>query len=122
MKNHKTFEKVTAGAPGGSQDPEPTNEADQNKSMNAQTETEPMATRVGLHPFLAGINEKQLALLAECAMIVEDCEKDHSLGYELLKRMAVVMNRRMQAARNKMLAIHQRGDTLERVARLSPFS
>jgi hypothetical protein len=39
--------------------------------MNAQIETESMATRVGLHPFLAGINKKQFALLAECAMTVQ---------------------------------------------------
>jgi CRP/FNR family transcriptional regulator, cyclic AMP receptor protein len=169
--------------------------------MNAQTETEPMATRVGLHPFLVGMNPRQLALLTDCAMAVqfkkgqvifregepanrfylietgkvilessrgtgdpvvidtigagdllgwswmflpytwhftaravepttaiffygtilrEYCEKDHSLGYELLKRMTVVMNRRMQAARNKMLAICHGNDTLPPVG-MSPF-
>jgi CRP/FNR family transcriptional regulator, cyclic AMP receptor protein len=169
--------------------------------MNAQAEIEPMATRVALHPFLAGMNRMQVTLLTDCAMSVqfkkdrvifregelanrfylietgkvilessgglgdpviidtigggdllgwswmfpphtwhftaravepttaiffygtilrEHCEKDHSLGYELLKRMTVVMNRRMQAARNKMLAIHHRSDTLQPVG-LSPF-
>jgi CRP/FNR family transcriptional regulator, cyclic AMP receptor protein len=169
--------------------------------MNAQTEIEPMATRVGLHPFLVGMNRRQVALLTDCAMAVqfkkgqvifregepanrfylietgkvilessgglgdpvvidkigagdllgwswmfppytwhftaravepttaiffcgtilrEYCEKDHLLGYELLKRMTVVMNRRMQAARNKMLAIHHRSDSLQPVG-LSPF-
>src|SRR5438552_17133714 len=163
--------------------------------------TEPMATRVALHPFLVGMNKRQLALLTDCASAVqfkkgkgifregeianwfclietgkvvlesneqpgehvivdtigagdllgwswmfppyvwhftaravepttaiffygtilrEYCEKDHSLGYELLKRMTAVMNRRMQAARAKMLAIHHRGDTLQPVG-LSPF-
>jgi CRP-like cAMP-binding protein len=160
-----------------------------------------MATRVALHPFLAGLNHAQLALLIDCAMAThfhkgqtilregetanrfylvetgkvilessgalgdpvvvdtigagdllgwswmfppyawhftaraaepttaiffygtilrEYCEKDHSLGYELLKRMTVVMNRRMQGARNKMLAIHHRSDTLQPIG-LSPF-
>jgi CRP/FNR family transcriptional regulator, cyclic AMP receptor protein len=163
---------------------------------------EPMATRVELHPFLAGMNRTQLALLTDCAIAIrfkkeqtifregepanrfyllesgkvilesgaglgdpvvidtigagdllgwswmfppytwhftaraveptealffygtilrEYCEKDHSLGYELLKRMTVVMNRRMQAARNKMLAVHQGSATLEPAALESPF-
>lgn len=153
--------------------------------MNSRTEAESMATRVALHPFLAGMNRNQLALLTDCAMAVafkkgkeicregevanwfcliesgkvvveskdelgnplvidtvgagdllgwswmfppyawhftaraiepttaiffhgtilrEYCEKDHSLGYELLKRMTAVMNRRMQAARSMMLS------------------
>ena len=140
-----------------------------------------MATRVALHPFLAGMNKQQLALLTDCAMgahfkkgqvilqegdqanrfyliesgkvilesgkahgqpVVIDtigagdllgwswmfapyswqftaraaepttaiffygtilrqyCERDNSLGYELLKRMTSIMMRRMQAARN----------------------
>jgi CRP/FNR family cyclic AMP-dependent transcriptional regulator len=35
------------------------------------------------------------------------CEKDHSLGFELFKRMGVVMLRRLQAARQKLLNVHQ---------------
>jgi CRP/FNR family cyclic AMP-dependent transcriptional regulator len=38
----------------------------------------------------------------------EYCEKDHSLGYELFKRMSAVMIRRLQTARKKMLSIHTR--------------
>jgi CRP/FNR family transcriptional regulator, cyclic AMP receptor protein len=49
----------------------------------------------------------------------EYCERDHSLGYELLKRMSVVMNRRMQAARDKMVAVHQGSTTLEPAGGLS---
>jgi len=152
--------------------------------MKGQTETESMATRVALHPFLAGMNRKELALLTDCAMIVrfaagqvifregenanrfyliesgrvalesagapggtieietvhagellgwswmfppyawhftarameptvaiffygtilrEYCERNHSLGYELFKRMSAVMVKRLQAARMKML-------------------
>src|SRR5215475_8044199 len=161
--------------------------------MNARTkttmqiETEPMATRVALHPFLAGMNHEQLALLTDCAMPVhaktgqiifqegemanrfyliesgkvvlessgghgdpmlvdtigagdllgwswmfppyvwhftarateptdaiffygtilrEYCERDHSLGYELFKRMSAVMVKRLQGARENMLAFH----------------
>jgi len=173
--------------------------------MNTETETEieiePMATRVALHPFLVGMNRRQLALLTDCAIAVqikkgqvifsegesanrfylletgkvilesnggtgdpvvidtigagdllgwswmfepyrwhftaravehttaiffygtilrEYCEKDHSLGYELLKRMTAVMNRRMQAARDKMLAVYRGRDTLPPVG-VSPF-
>lgn len=154
--------------------------------MNAPTQSEPMATRVALHPFLAGMNRSHLNLLTDCAMhvhftpgqvifregevanrfylietgsvilessarfgdpviidkvgaggllgwswmfpphvwhftaravekteaiffygtILRDyCERDHSLGYELFKRMSAVMIRRLQAAREKMLAI-----------------
>ena len=32
---------------------------------------EPMRTRVALHPFLAGMNRSQLALLTDCAMAVQ---------------------------------------------------
>lgn len=167
--------------------------------MKTQTENEPMIVRVELHPFLAGMDKKQLSLLTDCAMPVrfkkgqvifregetanrfylvetgkvilessgglgdpvvidsigagdllgwswmfapyvwhftaraveptaaiffygtilrEYCERDHSLGYELLKRMTVVMNRRMQSARNKMLAIHHHTEDLQSVAQL----
>ena len=150
-----------------------------------EIEIEPLDTRVALHPFLAGMNREQLAVLTDCAIPVhfekgqiifregdmanrfyliesgkvllesseglgnpviidtigsgdllgwswmfppytwqftartveptaaiffygtilrEYCEKDHSLGYELLKRMSAVMVKRLQGARKKMLA------------------
>jgi CRP-like cAMP-binding protein len=161
--------------------------------VNAQIKThseiqvEPLSTRVALHPFLAGMNREQLALLSNCATSVhfekgqivfregekanrfylietgkvvlessegvgnsviiptigpgdllgwswmfppytwqftaraveptaaiflygtilrEYCEKDYSLGYELLKRMSVVMVKRLQAARKNVVAFH----------------
>ena len=154
--------------------------------INHQIQIEPLATRVALHPFLAGMNHTQLTLLTDCATSVhfekgqivfregemanrfylietgkvllecerlgnpviidaigpgdllgwswmfppytwqftaraveptaaiffygtilrEYCEKDHSLGYELLKRMSVVMVKRLQAARKNMVAFH----------------
>ncbi len=151
-----------------------------------QAGSEPMVTRVALHPFLAGMNRAQLALLTDCAMAThfkkgqtilregefanrfyliesgkvalesgahfgepmvvetigpgdllgwswmfppyiwqftaravepttaiffygtilrEYCEKDHFLGYELFKRMSVVMMKRLQAARKQMLSV-----------------
>jgi CRP-like cAMP-binding protein len=51
----------------------------------------------------------------------EYCERDHSLGYELLKRMNVVMTRRMQNARRKMVDVHAGKLSLEAVALASPF-
>jgi CRP/FNR family cyclic AMP-dependent transcriptional regulator len=170
--------------------------------MKTKTETEPTATRVGLHPFFAGMSRQPLALLTDCAIpvhfkkeevifregepanrfyliesgkvilesgvkhgqsVVVDtigagdllgwswmfspyawhftaramelttaiffygtilrqyCEKDHSLGYELLKRMTAVMTRRMQAARQKMLGVHSGSTTLQPVILESPF-
>src|ERR1041384_5062137 len=158
-----------------------------------ETIVEPMATRVGLHPVLAGLSKPDLALLTDCAMAThftagqtilregefanrfyliesgkvelesggafgtpvvietigagdllgwswmfapyvwhftaraveptnaiffyctilrEYCERDHTLAYELLKRMSAVMTKRLQAARAKMLAIYARREQL----------
>jgi CRP-like cAMP-binding protein len=162
--------------------------------MSTQVQTEPIATRVALHPFLAGMNRMQLALLTDCAMAAnfktgqtilregefanrlylietgkvvlesgagvsdrliletiepgdllgwswmfppyvwqfsaraiepttaiffygtilrEYCEKDHSLGYELLKRISAVMVKRLQAAHKQMLSVYVNGASLE---------
>jgi CRP-like cAMP-binding protein len=35
----------------------------------------------------------------------EHCEEDHDLGFELLKRMTAVVIRRLQAARERLLAV-----------------
>jgi CRP-like cAMP-binding protein len=159
-----------------------------------KTQSELMAARVALHPFLAGMTRTHLALLTECAIAAhfekgqtilrkgefakgfyliesgevvlesgeesgqpvvvdtigpgnvlgwswmfppyvwrftalavehidaiflygktlrEYCEKDHSLGYELLKRTSRVMLRRLQATRDRMLSILQELDTYE---------
>jgi CRP-like cAMP-binding protein len=161
-----------------------------------------MAMRVALHPFLAGMNHSQLALLTDCATVVhfnpgevifregelanrfylietgkvilessgrpgdpviidsvgpgdllgwswmfppyvwhftaraveraeaiffygtilrEYCERDHSLGYELFKRMSAVMIKRLHAAREKMLAIDSHETVLSPAAVQSPF-
>jgi len=49
------------------------------------------------------------------------CEKNHSLGFELHKRISAVMMKRLHAARKKMLSIHAHGEKLEPVVGLSPF-
>lgn len=36
--------------------------------MTTEVQAEPLTTRVALHPFLAGMNRTQLALLTDCAM------------------------------------------------------
>jgi len=41
---------------------------DTQTKTNSKIETEPLAARVALHPFLAGMNRAQLALLTDCAM------------------------------------------------------
>ena len=165
-------------------------------------QTESMVARVALHPFLAGLNPSQLALLTDCAIPVhfkkgqtilregemanrfyliesgrvvlesgegfgepviietigagdllgwswmfppyvwhftaraaepteaiffygtilrEYCERDHSLGYELFKRMTPVMMKRLQSARRKMLSVHACRAHLEPVVLESPF-
>ena len=153
---------------------------------NTMIETEPLATRVALHPFLAGMTRPQLASLVDCAMAAhfkrgqtilregefanrcylietgkvvlecvdcfgeplvietigagdllgwswmfppytwqftaraiepttaiffygavlrENCEKNHSLGYELLKRISAVMVKRLQTAHKQMVSL-----------------
>jgi CRP/FNR family transcriptional regulator, cyclic AMP receptor protein len=164
--------------------------------IERKIEPEPMAARVALHPFLAGMSRTHLALLTDCAIPVhfkkgqivlhegdfanrfyliesgkvvlesylvfgdpvvieeigpgsllgwswmfppyvwhftaravepteaiffyggilrEYCERDHSLGYELFKRMSPIILRRLQAAREKMLSLHARMASLKPV-------
>jgi CRP/FNR family cyclic AMP-dependent transcriptional regulator len=171
-------------------------------ATRTETQTESMATRVALHPFLAGMSRTHLALLTDCAIPVhfkkgqtilregemanrfyliesgrvilesgegfgdpvivetigsgdllgwswmfppyvwhftaraaeptsaiffygtilrEYCEKDHSLGYELFKRITPVMMKRLQSARKKMLSVYAHGAPLPPVVLESPF-
>lgn len=55
--------------------------------------------------FGARAAERTRAIFFYGTILREYCERDHAVGYALLKRMTVVMNRRMQAARDKMLAL-----------------
>lgn len=58
--------------------------------------------------FTARAIEPTTALFFYAAILREHCEKDHSLGYELLKRISAVMVTRLQAAHQQMLTIHSR--------------
>jgi CRP/FNR family transcriptional regulator, cyclic AMP receptor protein len=57
--------------------------------------------------FNARALEHTTAIFFYGTVLRDYCEKDHSLGFELFKRMSVVMLRRLQAARQKLLNVHQ---------------
>jgi CRP/FNR family cyclic AMP-dependent transcriptional regulator len=57
--------------------------------------------------FSARALEDTTAIFFYGTVLREYCEKDNSLGFELFKRMSVVMLRRLQAARQKLLNFHQ---------------
>jgi|ERR1700694_5603667 len=57
--------------------------------------------------FSARALENTTAIFFYGTVLRDYCEKDHSLGFELFKRMSVVMLRRLQAARQKLLSVHQ---------------
>jgi CRP/FNR family transcriptional regulator, cyclic AMP receptor protein len=54
--------------------------------------------------FTARALTETTALFFYGTVLREYCEKDHSLGFELFKRMSVVMLRRLQGAREKLLS------------------
>jgi CRP/FNR family transcriptional regulator, cyclic AMP receptor protein len=54
--------------------------------------------------FTARAIEPTTAIFFYGTILREYCEKDHSLGYELFKRMSAVMVKRLQAARQRMLS------------------
>jgi CRP/FNR family transcriptional regulator, cyclic AMP receptor protein len=56
--------------------------------------------------FTARAIEPVTTLFFYAAIVREYCEKDHSLGYELLKRISSVMVTRLQAAHDQMLSLH----------------
>ncbi len=55
--------------------------------------------------FTARALEKTTTIFFYGTVLREYCEKDHSLGFELFKRMSVVMLRRLQGARTKLLNV-----------------
>ena len=59
--------------------------------------------------FTARALEETDAIFFYGTILCEYCEKDHSLGFELFKRMSVVMLRRLQAARQRLLSVSQSG-------------
>ena len=56
--------------------------------------------------FTARAVEPTTALFFYAAMLREYCEKDHSLGYELLKRISSVMVTRLQAAHDQIVSLY----------------
>ena len=60
--------------------------------------------------FTARALEETDAIFFYGTILREYCEKDHSLGFELFKRMSVVMLRRLQAARQKLISARQTGN------------
>jgi CRP/FNR family transcriptional regulator, cyclic AMP receptor protein len=56
--------------------------------------------------FTAHAIEPTCALFFYAAILREYCEKEHSLGYELLKRISAVMVTRLQAAHDQMLSLY----------------
>ena len=71
--------------------------------------------------FTARAVEPTRAIFFSGPVLREYCERDHALGYELLKRLTAVMNRRMQNARRKMLDVHSGTASLEPVVFQPPF-
>jgi hypothetical protein len=71
--------------------------------------------------FTARAVEPTTAIFFYGTILREYCERDHSLGFEFLKRMNSLMYQRMLAARNTMPTINHRSDTLPPVG-LSPFT
>ncbi len=63
--------------------------------------------------FTARAVEPTTAIFFYGTILRECCEKEQSLGYELFKRMSVVMMKRLQAARKRMLSTHVHGASLE---------
>ena len=58
--------------------------------------------------FTAQAVEPTAAIFFYGTILREYCERDHSLGYELFKRMAPVMIKRMQNAREKLVLLTQK--------------
>lgn len=58
--------------------------------------------------FTARATELTEAIFFYGTILREYCERDHSLGYDLFKRMSPVMLKRLQRARRQMLSMHAR--------------
>jgi CRP-like cAMP-binding protein len=71
--------------------------------------------------FTARAAEPVTAIFFYGTILREYCERNHALGYELFKRMGAVMIKRLQAARDKMIAVHSHEAELEPVVLQSPF-
>ncbi len=65
--------------------------------------------------FTARAVEPTEAIFFYGTILREYCERDPSLGYQLFKRMAPIMLKRLQGARKKMIAVHAHAEALEPV-------
>jgi CRP/FNR family transcriptional regulator, cyclic AMP receptor protein len=72
--------------------------------------------------FTARALQPTTALFFYGTILRECCERNHSLGYELFKRMSAVMTKRLQAARKQMLLVVERGIALESAVLASPLA
>src|SRR5450755_4224296 len=59
--------------------------------------------------FTARATKRTTAIFFYGTVLREYCEKDHTLGYELLKRMSEVMTRRLQSTRGRLLETYAPG-------------
>jgi CRP/FNR family cyclic AMP-dependent transcriptional regulator len=57
--------------------------------------------------FSARALENTTAIFFYGTVLRDHCEKDHSLGFELFKRMSAVMLRRLQATRQELLNVQR---------------
>src|SRR4051812_40781273 len=80
-----------------------------NRSLKMKTESEPMLTRVALHPFLAGMRKPHLALLSDCAMVV------HFAAGQTIFREGEVANRFYLIERGQVV-LESHNSTAEPVA------
>ena len=63
--------------------------------------------------FTARATQPAEAIFFYGTILREYCERDHSLGYELFKRMSAVMIKRLQSAREKMLGLQAKTESLQ---------
>jgi CRP-like cAMP-binding protein len=70
--------------------------------------------------FTARAVEPTTAIFFYGTILREHCEKDHSLGYELLKRISAVMVKRLQAARKQIASTYSHAPPRRLLVRSSP--
>jgi CRP/FNR family cyclic AMP-dependent transcriptional regulator len=87
--------------------------------MKPQLGIEPMETRVALHPFLAGMNRKDLALLTDCAMVVQFApgeiifrEGENANRFYLLESGRVVLESKQSGGEPFVIDTVRAGDLL----------
>jgi CRP-like cAMP-binding protein len=63
-----------------------------------------------VHPYYSHLSARAVtpvkALFFYATWVMEECEKDHDLGYELLKRVTALAVKRLEAALGRLLSLH----------------